>query len=230
MSTTRARSIRSRKWWALWGLMAVSAVGFAVGSVPPYLTGDAADAPLPLNPDVALHYLSLMVHAVPGGLALALGPLQFVNRLRVRRPTLHRVVGRIYMISVVIASIAAAVNAAVTISGFAVQVAFFILVMAWLYTLAMAYRSIRCGEVQLHRIWMIRNYALTFAAVTLRVYLLLGLQLSPSMGFEAIYTAAVWASILGNVLVTEYFIVQRMLAPLARRQQRRDAPLISTPV
>jgi uncharacterized membrane protein len=174
---------------------------------------------------VALHYLSLMVHAVPGGLALALGPLQFVNRLRVRRPTLHRVVGRVYMIS-----IAAAVNAAVTISGFAVQVAFLILVMAWLYTLAMAYRSIRRGEVQLHRIWMIRNYALTFAAVTLRVYLLLCLQLSPSTGFEAIYTAAVWASILGNVLVAEYFIIQRMPAPLTRRQQRRDAPLVSTPV
>ncbi|WP_218825482.1 hypothetical protein [Streptosporangium subroseum] len=44
------------------------------------------------------------------------------------------------------------------------------------------------------------------------------------------YTTAVWASILGNVLVAEYFIVQRMLAPLARRQQRRDAPLVSTPV
>ncbi|MGJ6960838.1 DUF2306 domain-containing protein [Streptosporangium sp. G11] len=230
MSTTRARSIRSRKWWALWGLMAVSAVGFAAQSVPPYLTGDTADAVLPLNPDVALHYLSLTVHAVPGGLALALGPLQFVNRLRVRRPRLHRVVGRVYMISVVIASIAAAFAAAVTISGFAVQVAFYILVAAWLYTLAMAYRSIRRGDVQLHRIWMIRNYALTFAAVTLRVYLLLGLQLSPSVEFEAIYAAAVWASILGNVLVTEYFIVQRMLAPLARRQQHRDAPLVSTPV
>ncbi|MER5650604.1 DUF2306 domain-containing protein [Streptosporangium sp. NPDC002524] len=230
MSMTRARSIRVRKWWVLWGLMALSAVGFAVGSVPPYLTGDAADVPLPLNPEVALHYLSLMVHALPGGLALALGPVQFVSRLRVRRPALHRVAGRVYMISVVIASVAAAVNAAITISGFAVQVAFFILVAAWLYTLAMAYRSIRRGEVGLHRIWMIRNYALTFAAVTLRVYLLLGLQLSPSAGFEAIYTSAVWASILGNVLVAEYFIVQRTLAPLARRQRHRDTPRVSTPV
>nr|WP_083977038.1 DUF2306 domain-containing protein [Herbidospora sakaeratensis] len=192
--------------------MALSAVGFAVASVPPYLSGDAADAPLPLNPDVALHYLSLAVHALPGGLALALGPLQFVGRLRARRPKLHRVVGRVYMISVVIASIAAAVNAAITISGFAVQVAFFILVAAWLYTVAMAYRCIRRGEARLHRIWMIRNYALTFAAVTLRVYLLLGLQLSPSLGFEAIYTSAVWASILGNVLVAEYIVVQRVPA------------------
>ncbi|GAB1818766.1 DUF2306 domain-containing protein [Herbidospora sp. RD11066] len=211
---TRARATRNRKWWALWGLMALSAAGFAVGSVPPYLTGDAADAPLPLNPDVALHYLSLMVHAVPGGLALALGPLQFVKRLRTSRPKLHRVIGRIYMISIVVASIAAVVNAVVTISGFAVQVAFFILVAAWLYTVAMAYRCIRRGEVQAHRMWMIRNYALTFAAVTLRIYLLAGLQLAPSLGFEAIYTSAVWASILGNVLVAEYFIV----TPLTRRR------------
>ncbi|WP_062436988.1 DUF2306 domain-containing protein [Herbidospora daliensis] len=215
---------RSRRWWVLWGLMALSAVGFAVGSVPPYLTGNAESAPLPLNPDVALHYLSLAVHALPGGLALALGPLQFVTRLRISRPKLHRVIGRVYMISIVVASIAAAVNAAITISGFAVQVAFYILVAAWLYTVAMAYRCILRGEVQLHRIWMIRNYTLTFAAVTLRVYFLLGLQVAPSLGFEAIYTASVWASILGNVLVAEYFIVQRLLAPLARREQRREAP------
>ncbi|WP_170990982.1 DUF2306 domain-containing protein [Herbidospora galbida] len=157
---------------------------------------------------MALHYLYLAVHAVPGGLALALGPLQFVKRLRVRRPELHRVVGRVYLVSVVIASVAAAVNAAVTISGFPAQVAFFILVAAWLYTLAMAYWSIRRREVRLHQMWMTRNYALTFAAVTLRVYPLLGLQLYPSVGFEAIYTVAVWGSILGNVLVAEYFIVQ----------------------
>ncbi len=162
MSTTRARTVRDRRWWALWGLMALSAAGFAVASLPPYLSGDAAAAPLPLNPDVALHYLSLAVHAVPGGLALALWaapvrqapprpPAQGLHpRHRPDLPDLHR--GR--------ASAAAAVNAGDhdqrllgpgrvlhPRGGVAVHRG---------HGLP---GCIRRGEVQLHRIWMIRNYA-----------------------------------------------------------------------
>ncbi len=43
--------------------------------------------------------------------------------------------------------------------------------MFWLYTGAQAYLSIRRRDVVAHRRWMIRNYALTFAAVTLRLEL-----------------------------------------------------------
>ncbi|GII96776.1 DUF2306 domain-containing protein [Sinosporangium siamense] len=232
-TASAAKSTRRRRWWALWGLMAISAIGIAAYAVPPYLSGDPANSNVPVDPDVALHYLSLGVHALPGGLALIIGPLQFVSKLRVSRPKLHRMLGRIYMISILIASAAALVAATVSLGGFAIQVAFYILTVAWLYTLAKAYRCIRRGEVQLHRIWMIRNYALTFAAVTLRVYLIAGLQLKqviPSLEFDQIYTAAGWASILGNVLVAEYFIVQRTLAPLARRRQRQESTPATTPV
>ncbi|WP_433359208.1 DUF2306 domain-containing protein [Streptosporangium sp. CA-115845] len=229
MTASTASKTNRRRWW--WGLMAVLAVGIAAYAVPPYLTGNPADSNVPIDPDLAMHYLSLAVHAVPGGLALIIGPLQFATRLRVSRPKLHRVLGRVYMISIVIASAAAVFAAAATLGGFAVQVAFYVLVAAWLYTLAKAYRCIRRGEVQLHRIWMIRNYTLTFAAVTLRVYLILGLQLKKSftsLEFDQLYTASVWASILVNVLVAEYFIIQRTLAPLARRQQRRETTPVTT--
>ena len=133
------------------------------------------------------------------------------------------------MISVVIASAMAVFATVFTLGGLAVQVAFSILIAAWLYTGVMAYRCIRRGEVQLHRIWVIRNYALTFAAVTLRGYLLIGLLLKkaffPSMDFDELYTASVWASILGNVLIAEYFIVQRTLAPLVRRRSGSTSPV-----
>ncbi|MEV4225311.1 DUF2306 domain-containing protein [Nonomuraea sp. NPDC049725] len=223
MTTGTLSRIARRRWfWWLWGLLAALALGIAGYAVPPYLTGNAADSNVPIDPDVALHYLSLTMHAVPGGLALIIGPLQFVPQLRARKPKLHRILGRTYLLSIAAASLTALFAAAFTLGGLAVQVAFYILVAAWLYSAFMAYRCIRRGQVQLHRIWLIRNYALTFAAVTLRIYLLLGLALkSPlSLDFDQIYTAAVWASILGNVLVAEYVIVQRTLTPLARRFDR----------
>ncbi|SDI13370.1 Uncharacterized membrane protein [Sinosporangium album] len=222
---------RRNRRWALWGLMAISAIGIAAYAVPPYLSGNSADSNVPIDPDVALHYLSLAVHALPGGLALIIGPLQFLTPLRVRRPRLHRLLGRIYMICVLIASGAAVFAATFSLGGFSIQIAFYLLVVGWLYTLAKAYLCIRRGEVQLHRIWMIRNYTLTFAAVTLRVYLLLGLMLKQtytSLPFDEIYNASGWASILVNVVVAEYFIIQRTLAPLARRRQRREAAPVTT--
>lgn len=220
------RAVRRRPRWGLWSLLAVSAavVGHAV---PPYLTGDAGDAKVPIDPDVALHYLSLAVHAVPGGLALVIGPLQCVPRLRARRPGLHRAMGRVYLVSVVVASAAAVFATAVTRGGFAVQVAFSLLVAAWLYTATMAYRCVRRGETGPHRIWMIRNYALTFPAATLRLYLLIGLLLKKTLisglDFDELYTACVWASVLGNVLVAEYVIVQRASAPARHRHSAGPA-------
>lgn len=197
-----------RRW--LWGLMAVCALGIAGFAVPPYLTGDPADSALPLNPEVALHYLVLALHAVPGGLAMIIGPFQFSTRLRARYPRVHRAAGRVYLCAVVAASISALFAATFSINGFSVQVAFYLLVAAWLYTATQAYRTIRRGQVALHRVWMIRNYALTFAAVTLRVYLLAGMLLLRPRGvpLDEIYNASVWASILVNAVVAEYFIVR----------------------
>ncbi|MGW7699579.1 DUF2306 domain-containing protein [Kitasatospora sp. NPDC054768] len=62
-------------------------------------------------------------------------------------------------------------------AGSELHIALCLLAAAWLSTAARAYRTIRRGEVQAHRIWTIRNYAPTFAAVTLRLYLLTGLGL-----------------------------------------------------
>ncbi|WP_231949524.1 DUF2306 domain-containing protein [Alloactinosynnema sp. L-07] len=213
-----SRTTRRRWWWASWGMVAVFAIGIAAYAVPPYLSGNPADSKVPINPDVAVHYLVLALHAVPGGLALIIGPFQFVAKLRTRKPHLHRLMGRVYLVSVVVASVVSLFAATFSLDGFSAQVAFYLLAAAWLYSLAKAIQHIRRGEVALHRIWMIRNYALTFSAVTLRIFLVIGLPLkqSFSLSFTDIYSASVWGAILINVIVAEYFIVQRTLAPLAR--------------
>ncbi|MFF0537169.1 DUF2306 domain-containing protein [Streptomyces coelicoflavus] len=154
---------------------------------------------------------------------LALGPIQFVPAWRNKYRKMHRVLGRVYMVSMVIASVAAPFAATFSEDGFPAQVGFYILTAAWLYSMVQAYRTIRKGQVQLHRIWMIRNYALSFAAVVLRVFLLIGLALRSQfdwLSFEDVYTTSVWGSILISAGVAEWFIVQRTLKPLARSRKR----------
>lgn len=61
---------------------------------------------------------------------------------------------------------------------------------------------------------------------SLALFLGLGLVLRmsyPWLSFDDIYPASVWASVLICAVVPEYFIMQRMLVPLARRRQRREA-------
>jgi uncharacterized membrane protein len=220
MSTAvMSRTVRRRWWWLLWGLLTLGAVAVAAVFVPPYLVGGST---VP-NIDMVTpgYYTSLVMHAVPAGIALIAGPWQFVRRFRARYPQLHRVVGRVYLIAVVAAALVAVYSSAVTKSGFPLQVAFFVLIVAWLFTAAQAYRAIRRREVQLHRIWMIRNYALTFAAVTLRLYQLPLISVMDSWGLEyqEVYTVSAWLSLTGNVLVAEYFIVQRAVTPMFRRNR-----------
>ncbi|MGP5196791.1 DUF2306 domain-containing protein [Arthrobacter rhombi] len=218
-STPRRPSSRASFALIAVGILAVATTLYAV---PHATTGNPDNSAIPLNADQALHYLTLAFHAVPAGLALVLGPLQFSKTLRIRFPRVHRITGRVYVISVVFAAMAAFIATGFSVSGFPVQVAFALLGAAWLYSLAQGFRTIRRGEVQLHRVWMTRNYALTFTAVTLRLFLVTGLGLRPVLGidFFEVYTASAWASLFINVVVTEYFIVQRIIGPALRRRRR----------
>ncbi|MEC3981359.1 hypothetical protein [Amycolatopsis sp. H20-H5] len=92
------------------GLLALLAIATAAYFVPPYLMGSSA---VPIDRAIVGNYTSLMVHALPAGLTLIIGPRQFVPRLRARFPRLRRV----YLISVVAAWMAAAYSAAVCPDG-----------------------------------------------------------------------------------------------------------------
>jgi hypothetical protein len=83
----------------------------------------------------------------------------------------------------------------------------------WLYSGTRAYRHIRNKDLEAHRQWMIRNYALTFAGVMLRVWA----PLSVGMGadFTTAYIIIGWACWVPNLLVAEWII--RRTRPVGRR-------------
>ena len=75
--------------------------------------------------------------------------------------------------------------------GIVAQLGFTGLALSWLYTTSKAYLTIRRKEIDNHRKWMIRSYALTFAAVTLRIWLPM-LQYGFGMEFESAYVIIAW--------------------------------------
>jgi hypothetical protein len=142
------------------------------------------------------------------------------TRLRTRFLTGHRWIGRTYVICVALGGSAGFVMATVSPGGLPAYVGFGLLASLWLFTTGAAYRHIRAGNQQSHRRWMIRSYALTFAAVMLRIYLPLSLRFG--MAFDPAYQTIAWLCWVPNLVVAEWLML-RERAPVALRA--RAAPV-----
>ena len=162
-----------------------------------------------LNPDVYFpqqrtvylaHQTGLIAHIIGGVLALSLGPSQFLYRLRARWPKVHRWTGRVYMIGILLGGTAGFYMAFYAYAGIAASLGFAALALSWLFTGWMAYSNIRAGKKAVHRQWIIRNFALTFAAVTLRIWMM---PLMMAFGETTGYEIVAWACWVPNLIVAE---------------------------
>src|ERR1035438_9898589 len=107
----------------------------------------------------------LIPHTLAGIFALLIGPINFSSRIRQRHLQLHRVLGRIYVISVFIGSFTGIALAAGRpgLPGTSMQAA------AWMVCTTAAFITARNRQIAVHRQWMARSYAVTFTFVSSRV-------------------------------------------------------------
>ena len=144
------------------------------------------------------------LHVGMAGLALAVGPFQFHARLRARFRRLHRWTGRVYVIGVILGGVSGLAFATIAQGGPLARLGFGVLAVWWLVTTVLAYRRIRAGDVAAHKRWMIRSFALTFAAVTLRIYIPLSVVLG--MDFAVAYPVIAWLCWVPNLVFGEWWI------------------------
>jgi uncharacterized membrane protein len=148
------------------------------------------------------HPTGIYAHIFASVVALGLGPFQFSERLRARRLALHRWSGRLYLgVGVLVGGLAGLFMAVNAFGGMAARLGFAGLALAWLYTGLRAYLAIRARDIVSHRRWMVRNFALTFAAVTLRLWL--PASMASGMAFELAYPVIAWLCWVPNLLVAE---------------------------
>jgi len=189
--------ILSRTGWGLMAFLSVGVAGYALYHAP-----QIQNLPPPIFANLfARPWLAL--HAGGAGLALLVGAFQFLPAVR-RRRALHRWVGRTYATSCLIGGAAGFVMAFGTTSGPVAGWGFGLLAVAWIYTTTQGWLTARSRRFEEHRRWMIRSFALTFAAVTLRLYLPLGVI--GGLTFEQIYVATAWISWVPNLIAAEVFL------------------------
>lgn len=158
--------------------------------------------------------IGIYSHIFASAVALLLGPFQFSSRLRAAHTAVHRWVGRLYLgVGVLVGGLSGLYMAFHAYGGLAARLGFAALAIVWLYTGIRAYIAIRALDTSSHRRWMVRNFALTFAAVTLRIYL----PGSMAAGFEfaVAYPVIAWLCWIPNLAVAELlFNKTRNASPL----------------
>jgi uncharacterized membrane protein len=193
----------------LWILLV--ALSVVVGLYPGlFFLGEKKVGILKIKPDELFlnpfWYLSFYVHIIFGGLALLTGWIQFSPRIRRRNITLHRRMGRLYVIAVLLSSLTGFNIAFYATGGLPVALGFISLSFIWFYTTLMAYLRIRSRQVVQHRNMMIYSYACCFAAVTLRAWMPF---LNVMFGnFETAYTVVAWWCWIPNLTIA-YFLTQK---------------------
>jgi uncharacterized membrane protein len=145
----------------------------------------------------------------------------------------HRWTGRIGLVAIAIAGAAGLVLAPFNSAGIVGFFGFGALAVLWVVSGWRGYRAIRRGDVPSHRAWMMRTFALTYAAVTLRVWIplliLVQVPLAGPGGFDGdaafanAYAAVPFLAWLPNLVVAEWLIRRRGLPsfrPVADRAER----------
>jgi uncharacterized membrane protein len=164
------------------------------------------------------HRFLLLFHIACGITALVLGLFQFVPSLRSSRPVLHRTMGMLYVSAVVLGGITAfplsfmmhaAHSPAIRPLFYPALAGLASLSIVWPMTTVMALTRAKQRRFADHRAWMIRSYALTFAAPTARLIPPILLLLTSDIVLAINVTFVSWPL---NLLVAELLI---------RRAQRR---------
>jgi len=202
----------SRRRWVL----PVVAVGFGAVLAYPYVGLDEAKSRIDVH---GLHYAVLVVHVLSAAVALVVGPWQFSPRVRSLR-RVHRTLGRTYLVAGVLPAGITAIPVALWSGRLLTQLSLTTAAVLWLVTGALAYRAARRRDFAGHRAWMMRNYALTFLAVTSRIVVPLLLLAGFALGSVDRATAADHARTLIPIGQTLGWIVDLLVAERLIRGRR----------
>lgn len=149
------------------------------------------------------------VHVFSSVLTLMAGFTQFSTDVLKLRPGLHRLVGRIYVWDILLINFPAGLIMAIYANGhLPSKLAFLILDSLWFWFTLKAILEIKRGNLRKHRDYMLRSYALTLSALTLRTWKII-LVHTTTLPLETIYMMDAWLGFVPNLLCAEWIIARR---------------------
>lgn len=172
----------------------------------------------PINFDVAFlrikqnyvnltHYkIAFYAHVIFSIFSLLAGFTQFSKYIRLKFPKIHRRLGWVYTIIVI--SLAAPSGFIIGIyanGGFWSQLAFCLLAIFWFWFTLKAITTALKKRYQEHQVFMIRSFALTLSAITLRLWKYLIVMIFEPRPMD-VYQIVAWLGWVLNLIFAEIII------------------------
>jgi uncharacterized membrane protein len=206
---------QKKSWW----ILVFVAFGIMIPFTAPYLTLDPVNSRISIT-SATVQYPVLVAHIVLAFIALVAGFLQFIDRIRLNHPKMHRYLGRVYVGSVFISGLLALVLV-FYIEDFTKAVSFLVLAIFWMFTSWKGYRTAVQKDFKEHRIWMIRSFSLTLVAVSGRLivpvllltyYVLNDFSLPGGREkmVEEVLNVNIWVGIVLNFMIVEWIVLRKI--------------------
>ncbi|NRN63228.1 putative membrane protein (DUF2306) [Kibdelosporangium sp. 4NS15] len=190
-------------------------------TLPPYLSFDPDQVPIPLHPGYPPHYLALVLHIATGTITFLTVCLQLWPWLRRRHPAVHRFSGRLYVFAGAIPSaLLALVVVPAAFDGQPVGlIGNTLSSLLWLGTTAAGFAAARRRRFADHRRWMVYSFALALHIVWGRVFGLMAEHLPWfAVDFQVIKEWSGWFGVAVNLAVAWWFL---------NRTRRRNSKTLS---
>jgi uncharacterized membrane protein len=161
----------------------------------------------------------LLPHGLAGTLALGLGATQFSTRLRGSHIRVHRLCGKLYIISVFVLAVVAIVMAFKISAWFMIPFTIVQATTLMAFTAA-AYRCIRQGNIAEHRAWMVRSYAVVLIFLEGRV--LMAIPALAQRGMDSVVLVN-WSCLAISLVVVEFTLRWSSLFPAQKARSASAA-------
>lgn len=148
---------------------------------------------------------AFFLHVFSSTFLLLAGFTQFYNPLK-KFSKLHRQLGKLYIfILLVLSAPAGFIMSLYANGGLPSQIAFTFLSVLWIIFTFKAYTAIRNRDFILHGNFMLRSYALTLSALTLRAWKYIIVMLFHPHPMD-VYMLVAWLGWVPNLIIAEWLI------------------------
>lgn len=190
---------------------------------------------IPMEPDTAflqlkqsyLHItewrVAFYVHVFSSLFALLAGFTQFSKQLLKEKPRLHRAMGYTYVINILmVTGPAGLLMSFYANGGISSRIGFVLLSVLWIAFTAIAlYKAVK-KKFKSHRIFMIRSFALTLSAISLRIWKVILANFTDIPPMDR-YRIIAWLGWTLNLLIAEWIIYKMKEGRNEKRKELKSS-------
>lgn len=149
-------------------------------------------------------WITVLAHSIPSCLVLFIGLFQWIRRPK--SGLLHKRLGKIYVFLIVFVSAPSGlVLGYFAYGGISAQISFYLLSSFWAYLTYNAWQLAVEKSFDAHWQFMLRSYALSVSAISLRLYSYVFVVFFQYEGLDA-YVWLTWLSWVPNLMLAELYI------------------------